>query len=120
MEERSEEDGHRDNPQHLRLTGGQAISSSSSESSKSHSMEGKAIDASTFWDASSKTLISKEKLERDRFKLCALIMGFSLLTTGVGLKHSAFSRASVAGEETLDVCWNMVVLLSVCKIDCLR
>jgi hypothetical protein len=100
----------RTRPWHRRLVAGGGTNSASScscsmSTSFDHSMEGKAIESSTGWDASTKELRSKAPRDeqQDRFKE---IMGRSLLITGVLLAAAAasfraFSRAAVAGEQDL-------------------
>ena len=97
----------RDKPRQRRLEAGGVMESSSSESSNpGNSMDGKAIESSSCWEASAKTLMSKlskePMVERDRFRFFVQIMGFSRLMTGVCSTLSAFSRAAVAGEKEVE------------------
>jgi hypothetical protein len=91
----------RTRPRHRRLAVGGGINSASSSESISfdHSIEGKAIEYLTGWDASTRELRSKDSRdERDRLKE---IMGRSLLITGAAASFRIFSRAAVAGEQDL-------------------
>jgi hypothetical protein len=75
--------------------------SSLSESKVGHSMVGKAIESSTFWDASKKTLISKlsndPSCDLDLFIASGLIIGSALWAAGIEGRLRLLCKAAVAG-----------------------
>lgn len=62
------------------------------------------MDSSTCFDETSNSDMSNESKEvRDRFMAEELIMGFCLETRGIVTDSKAFERASVAGEDDLEL-----------------
>jgi hypothetical protein len=102
----------RTKPLHCRLADSskEKLSSSDSESSKLHSIEGKAIESSTCFEAFAKSTMSKLQdliVGLERFKLFDEIIGCADMTLGVLVCWIDCARAAVA---------DMLCILSVCSL----
>jgi hypothetical protein len=95
------------------------LSSSDSESSKLHSIEGKAIEASTCFEAFAKSPMSKLQdpvVGRERFKLFDEIIGCADMTLGALVCRIDRARAAVADM----MCMYIVCLFVVVVLDFIR